>query len=128
MKADEHPLNGRSQNLQELVSSLDSRGEDIAVVAFHRHETEQVADATLAHRARQFAGHLVEQMAQVRQPVILLAPPSPDYMAATLGAFWAGAGVVPAGIVPLDTPMPDTEALRRVLSLSRYVTFTKAYR
>lgn len=109
MKPDEQPLPGIPQTLQELVSSLDSRGEDIAVIAFHRHEAEQVSYATLARRARRFAGHLAEQMAHAHQQVIVLAPPSPEYMAAALGACWAG-----AGIVPLDTQMPD-DVLRHVM-------------
>lgn len=108
MTAENELSNSSPQNMSELVAALASRGDATAVIDFRVTETLCISYRELAGRAGRFRNHFVE-VGPKNNRIILLAPPSPDCIAAVLGAFYANICVV-----SLDTQLPD-DVLRHTI-------------
>lgn len=99
---------GALESLQTLAGHLGRWGDAPAILSFGRETAVEVTYAELATQARKFAEHLRRHEAHPGDPVVLLGPPSPAYIAAALGTWWLGAAVA-----PIDAQFSD-EVLRHV--------------
>ena len=90
------------RTLQSFIETLSERGGRPAVLALHKEQIEQWSYAELADHARRLARGLAERGVGRGDHVALQAGNRPEWIAACLGAIWAGAVVV-----PLDVQMGD---------------------
>src|ERR687893_173291 len=90
------------RTLQSFIETLSGRGDRPAVVALHKEEIEHWSYDELADHARRLARGLAERGVGCGDHVALQAGNRPEWIAACLGAIWAG-----AVIVPLDVQMGD---------------------
>src|SRR5919107_2789503 len=90
------------RTLQSFIETLSERGDRPAVVALHKEHIEHWSCAELADHARRLARGLAERGVGRGDHVALQAGNRPEWIAACLGAIWAGAVVV-----PLDMQMGD---------------------
>jgi long-chain acyl-CoA synthetase len=98
------------RTLQSLVDRLSEAGERPAVEALRKEDVESWTYAELADHTRRLAAGLVESGVGRGEHVALLASNRPEWFAACLAVFRAGAVVV-----PLDVSLED-EALTHALN------------
>src|SRR5215212_5996864 len=90
------------RTLHSFIETLSGRGDRPAMLALHKEEIEYWSYAELADHARRLARGLAERRVERGDHVALQAGNRPEWIAACLGAIWAGA----VG-VPLDVQMGD---------------------
>src|SRR5215217_2184743 len=90
------------RTLHSFIETLSGRGDRPAMLALHKEEIEYWSYAELADHARRLARGLAERGVERGDHVALQAGNRPEWIAACLGAIWAGAVVV-----PLDVQMGD---------------------
>ena len=86
------------RTLQSFIETLSERGDRPAVLALHKEEIEHWSYAELADHARRLARGLAERGVGLGDHVALQAGNRPEWIAACLGAIWAGAVVVPLDV------------------------------
>ena len=86
------------RTLHSFIETLSGRGDRPAVLALHKEEIEYWSYAELADHARRLARGLAERGVERGDHVALQAGNRPEWIAACLGAIWAGAVVVPLDV------------------------------
>jgi long-chain acyl-CoA synthetase len=106
-------VSGLPATLAELVDGFEGQGDRTAILSFEGDEQRPWSYRELRERVLALAGGLRAAGVGVGEPIVLLAPPSPEWIAAFLAVVVAGA--LP---VPLAETM-RTDELRRLLEHSR---------
>src|SRR5215210_4424986 len=86
------------RTLQSFIERLSERGDRPAVLALHKEQIEHWSYAELVDHARRLARGLAERGVGRGDHVALQAGNRPEWIAACLGAIWAGAVVVPLDV------------------------------
>ncbi len=95
------------QTLQDLISALGGRGTAPAIIAFGREATDIWSFARLASTIAQLSAGLAARGIRPGQPVGILAPNSPRWVATYMAVVRAGAIAM-----PLDERADDAEVAR----------------
>lgn len=109
----------RLRTLQSLVSRLPKVGDRPFVVEMQEEGAEHQSYAELADRVRRLARGLIDTGVGRGDPVALLAPNSPEWIAACLAVIEAG-----AVIVPLDAGLSDEELSHALSDSGAKLIFT----
>src|SRR5919112_6229706 len=109
------------RTLHSFIETLSGRGDRPAVLALHKEEIEYWSYAELADHARRLARGLAERGVERGDHVALQAGNRPEWIAACLGAIWAGAVVV-----PLDVQMGDAMLAHALWNSDAAYIFTTA--
>ena len=109
------------RTLHSFIETLSGRGDRPAMLALHKEEIEYWSYAELADHARRLARGLAERGVERGDHVALQAGNRPEWIAACLGAIWAGAVVV-----PLDVQMGDAMLAHALWNSDAAYIFTTA--